>query len=154
MAVGFAVAFEVFQTVFQLNAVVLEEGVDFHAGVEAKQAAQLGSGDLASAVGFEGQGFQSGAGQVLVLSGERSQEFVWKRNGDVLHGFRIPEEWDKSTSSRRSAQAVGAAAEEFEEAEVAVAEDLELLADFVADVGVVGMEFGQGGPRERRRRRE
>jgi len=38
-------------------------------------------------------------------------------------------------------KAVGAAAEEFEEAEVA--EDLELLADFVADVGVVGMKFGQ-----------
>jgi hypothetical protein len=37
---------------------------------------------------------------------------------------------------------VGTAAQEFEEAEVA--EDLELLADFVADVGVVGMEFGQG----------
>jgi hypothetical protein len=34
--VRLAVAFEVFQTVFQLNAVVLEEGVDFHAGVEAK----------------------------------------------------------------------------------------------------------------------
>ena len=29
-----------------------------------------------------------------------------------------------------------------EEAEVS--KDLELLADFVADVGVVGMEFGQG----------
>jgi hypothetical protein len=38
---------------------------------------------------------------------------------------------------------VGATAEESEEAEVP--EDLELLADFVADVGVVGMESGQGG---------
>jgi hypothetical protein len=55
----------------------------------------------------------------------------------VLHGFRIPEESLKSTSGdrRRSAQAVAAGAEESEEAEVA--EDLELLADFVADVGVV-----------------
>jgi hypothetical protein len=43
---------------------------------------------------------------------------------------------------RRLAKAVGGGAEEGEEAEVA--EDLELLADFVADVGVVGMEFGQG----------
>jgi hypothetical protein len=34
-----------------------------------------------------------------------------------------------------------AGGKEGEEAEVA--EDLELLADFVADVGVVGMEFGQ-----------
>ena len=40
----------------------------------------------------------------------------------------------------RSVQAVGAGAEESEEAEVA--EDLELLADFVADVGVFRMEFG------------
>jgi hypothetical protein len=39
-------------------------------------------------------------------------------------------------------EAVGAGAEELEEAEVA--EDLELLADFVADMSVVGMEFGQG----------
>jgi len=38
-------------------------------------------------------------------------------------------------------EAIGAFAEEFEEAEVA--EDLELLADFVADVGVIGMKFGQ-----------
>ena len=36
---------------------------------------------------------------------------------------------------------VGTITEEGEEAEVA--EDLELLADFVADVGVVGVEFGQ-----------
>jgi len=42
---------------------------------------------------------------------------------------------------RCSGQAVGTGAEEGEEAEVA--EDLELLADFVADVGVVGMESGQ-----------
>jgi hypothetical protein len=39
-------------------------------------------------------------------------------------------------------KAVRTAAKEVEEAEVA--EELELLADFVADVGVVGMEFGQG----------
>lgn len=38
-------------------------------------------------------------------------------------------------------ETVGATAEEIEEAEVA--EDLELLADLGADVGVVGMEFGQ-----------
>jgi hypothetical protein len=42
---------------------------------------------------------------------------------------------------KKLVQTVGARAEEGEEAEVA--EDLELLADFVADVGVVGMEFGQ-----------
>jgi hypothetical protein len=38
-------------------------------------------------------------------------------------------------------EAVGATTEEGEEAEVA--EDLELLADFVADVEIVGVEFGQ-----------
>ena len=38
----------------------------------------------------------------------------------------------------RLAQAVGAGTEEIEEAEVA--ENLELLADFVADVSVLGME--------------
>ena len=145
MSVGLAVALEVFQTVLQLNAVVLQEGVDLHTGVEAKQAAQLGSRDLASTVGFEGQGLQGGARQVLALGGDSREEFIWKRNGHVLHVFRIPEESLKSTNRgrRRSAQAVGATAEEGEEAEVS--KDLELLADFVADVGVVGMEFGQGG---------
>jgi|SRR2546422_3153025 len=144
MAVGLAVALEVFQAVLQFNAVVLQKGVDFHAGVEAKQAAQLGSGDFASAVGLERQGFQGGAGQILALRGDSREEFIWKRNGYVLHDFRIPEESLKSTNRgrRRSAQAVGAGAKEGEEAEVA--EDLQLLPDFVADVGVVGMEFGQG----------
>jgi hypothetical protein len=41
----------------------------------------------------------------------------------------------------RSGQAVGAPAEEFEE--MKVTKDLELLADFVGDVGVLGVEFGQ-----------
>jgi hypothetical protein len=41
-----------------------------------------------------------------------------------------------------SREPVGGGAEEGEEAEVA--EDLDLLADFVADVGIAGMEFGQG----------
>src|SRR6266700_1181622 len=44
-------------------------------------------------------------------------------------------------SSRGLGETVVSLAEEGEEAEVA--EDLELLADFVADVSVVGMEFGQ-----------
>jgi hypothetical protein len=38
-------------------------------------------------------------------------------------------------------EAVGAGGEEFEEAEVA--EDLELLADFGADVTIGGMQFGK-----------
>ena len=46
-----------------------------------------------------------------------------------------------SEGNNRLFESIGTAAEEFEESKVA--EDLELLADFVADVGVVGMEFGQ-----------
>ena len=38
-------------------------------------------------------------------------------------------------------ETIGAVAKEFEEAEVA--EDLQLLTDFVTDVGVVGVEFRQ-----------
>jgi len=41
---------------------------------------------------------------------------------------------------KKSSYTVGPAAEEFEEVEVA--EDLELLADFVADVVVLRVEFG------------
>ncbi len=42
-----------------------------------------------------------------------------------------------------SPEAVGSAAKEFEKAEVA--EDLELLADFVANVSVFGVELCEGG---------
>ena len=38
-------------------------------------------------------------------------------------------------------ETVGAVSEKLEQAEVT--EDLELLADFVTDVGVVGVKFGQ-----------
>jgi hypothetical protein len=48
----------------------------------------------------------------------------WKQQGSVI-----------------LSKTVGTITEEGEKAEVA--EDLELLADFVADVGVVGMKFGQ-----------
>jgi len=92
MAVGLAVALEVFQAIFQLNAVVLQEGVDFHASLKAKQTAQLGSRDFAGAVRFERQGLQSSAGQVLALGGKGRKKFVRERDGDVPHGFRIPEE--------------------------------------------------------------
>jgi hypothetical protein len=43
-------------------------------------------------------------------------------------------------SQSNSTKPIGAGAEEFEEFEVA--EDLELLSDFVVDVGVLGMELG------------
>jgi len=91
-AMGLTVAFEIFQAIFQLNAALLEEGVEFHACLEAQQAAQLRSGELAGAVGFERQRLDGGARQVLALDRESRQEFVWKGDGDVLHGFRIPEE--------------------------------------------------------------
>jgi hypothetical protein len=45
----------------------------------------------------------------------------------------------KQRGDSGSAKAIQAGREEFEE--LKVAEDLELLADFVGDVGVVGMEF-------------
>ena len=96
---GFAVAFEVFEGVFQLDAVVFQEGVDLHAGLEAEKLAQESGGDFAAAVGFEGESFESGTGEILALRGEGGQEFVWKNDCDVLHGFRILEESVKSTRS-------------------------------------------------------
>jgi hypothetical protein len=96
--VGFAVAFEVFERVFEFDAVVFEEGVDLHAGLEAEELAQQGCGDFAGAVGFESEGLECGAGEVLALRGEGCEEFVGKRDGDVLHGFRILEESAKSTA--------------------------------------------------------
>ncbi len=46
-----------------------------------------------------------------------------------------------SEGNNRLFESIGTAAEEFEESKVA--EDLELLADFVADVAIGGMQFGK-----------
>ncbi len=55
----------------------------------------------------------------------------------------LPKDPDQPEGGRtRLFEDVGAGAEEGEEAEVA--EDLELLADFVADVAVIRMEFRKG----------
>ena len=51
-----------------------------------------------------------------------------------------PQPLNRRLLRRRLAQSVGTGAEEFEEAEVT--KDLELLADFVIDVSIFGMEFG------------
>jgi hypothetical protein len=102
LAVVLTVAFKVFESVFEFDAVVFQEGVDLQAGLEAKKLAQKGGGDFAGAVGFEGEGFQRGAGEVLALRGESREKLVGKRDGDVLHGFRILEESVKSTKSWQS----------------------------------------------------
>ena len=60
---------------------------------------QQGGGDLARAVSFDSESFQGGAGEILALHGESPEELVWKRDGDVLHGFRILKESVKSTRS-------------------------------------------------------
>ena len=103
LAVAFAIAFEVFEGVFEFDAVVFQEAVDLRAGLETKQLTQQGGGDFARAVGFEGEGFQSGAGEILALRGESREKLVGKRDGDVLHGFRILEESVKSTGRLRKA---------------------------------------------------
>lgn len=78
LAVGFAVAFEVIEGVFEFDAVVFQEGVELHASLKAEQMAQEGRRDFAGAVGFDGEGFQGGAGEVLALRGEGCEELVWK----------------------------------------------------------------------------
>lgn len=93
MAVDFAVAFEVFEAVLELHAVVFEETVDLHAGLEAKQLAQEECGDFAGAIGLESESLQRGARQILTLGGEGREKLVRKRNGDVLHEVRIQQEW-------------------------------------------------------------
>jgi len=60
-------------------------------------------------------------------------------NGDCHRGTEDTEGEGKAIEELEDA--VGAAAEELEEVEVA--EDLELLADFVVDVVVLRVEFGQ-----------
>ena len=68
-AVGLAVAFQIFESVFKLDAMLLEEAINLHAGLVAEQPPELGGGKLAFAVSFEGDGFQSSAGRVPPRSG-------------------------------------------------------------------------------------
>ncbi len=104
LAMSLAVAIEVFQGIFQLDAVVFQESVDLHARLEAEELAQEGCGDFAGAVGFQGESFQGRTGEILALGGESREELVWKRDGDVLHGFRILEEPVKSTAGELKVQ--------------------------------------------------
>lgn len=143
MAVDFAVAFEIFEAVLELHAVVFEETVDLHAGFEAKQLAQEERGDFAGTIGLESESLQRGARQILALRGEGSEKLVRKRNGDVLHGVRIQQEWfrtEQNVAAGRLEKTVVAGGEELEEAEVP--QDLELLAEFGADVAVGGVKAG------------
>ncbi len=53
-----------------------------------------------------------------------------------------PAAFKPKAAAASSSETIVAASEEFQQSKVT--QHLELLADFVADVGVVGMEFGQG----------
>ncbi len=56
-----AIAFEVLDRVLELDAVLLEESINFEARFEPKQTAELGRRKLALPVGLEGNRFERGA---------------------------------------------------------------------------------------------
>ncbi len=94
---GFTVAFEIFEGVFEFYAMFGQEGVCLHWSLKAEDAAQLGGRDFASAIGIENQDFQDGTREVEGCVPECSQKLVRKRDGDGWHGFRIPKVAGKST---------------------------------------------------------
>ena len=70
----------------------------------------------------------------------RGHTFLWGKGDSWVWSCQVECWLWAGRGGTRLSEAIGAVTEEFEEAEVA--EDLELLADFVADMGVVGVKFG------------
>src|SRR6516225_2936494 len=63
---------------------VLEKGVDLRSGVIAEQAPQLSRRELIFAVGFQGDGFECCAFEVLAGGGKKYRELL----GQVQHQLR------------------------------------------------------------------
>lgn len=78
--------------------------------------------------------------EALEAQGRQKGRPITRLPGFPTNGVGTPRRRGKAWRYGTLAEPVGAFAEEFEEVEVA--EDLALLADFVGDVGVFGMEFG------------
>ena len=68
--------------------VLLEEAVEFIAGGDAQERAELVSGDAPLPVGFEAEGLQSGAGRLLSGRQQGRRQIVGKGDRD-LHGYSL-----------------------------------------------------------------
>lgn len=79
---------EVSNVVVQVNAVMLQEGVDFHTGFETEHLAHGGLRETFRAVAFESQCFQGYTGRVLSFGRDLPRELVWNIERD-LHRERI-----------------------------------------------------------------
>ena len=87
---GLVVLINIFRGVVEVNAVLGQEGVDFHWGFVGEEAADFTFGEAVGAVGFYGEGFQRGAGGVRTGGDEAGCEIVRDVERD-LHEFRVAE---------------------------------------------------------------
>ena len=62
LPVRLAILLNVFHRVFQFDAVTLQKGINFHAGFVTQHLTQLGSRNLAFAVGSQSERLERGAG--------------------------------------------------------------------------------------------
>ncbi len=65
-----AIPLNVFQCVFQFDAMALQKCIDFHACLVTQQLAQLGSRNLVFAVRCQSQGLKGRPGQILARSSQ------------------------------------------------------------------------------------
>jgi len=89
LPVSFPVLFEILPGVVEPDLVLLQETVEFIAGLKPEEAAELGGGQLAFAVPFESDGFESGTFQVLPGHSQKGGKLVWQIQGDARHGGSI-----------------------------------------------------------------
>src|SRR5205823_2601005 len=74
--------FEVLDCVVQKHAVLLEKGIDLHAGLETEQTANLGFGEAVAAVRFQSDRFEGHARRVLSRSDQLTGQFFRNLNGE------------------------------------------------------------------------
>jgi len=75
-AVSFAIPLQILPGVLQPDLMLLQEAVKFVARFKAQKAAQLSGSELALAVSFESNGFESGAGEILAGSSQGNGKLV------------------------------------------------------------------------------
>jgi hypothetical protein len=99
---SFPVAFQIFEGVFQFDAVILEKAIQLHAGLVTEEAAELCGRELVLAVSFEGDGFHGRAGEVLAGGSQDRGKLVGKIERK-MHGASIPEKGGKCIRNQPTA---------------------------------------------------
>jgi len=103
-----AVMLKIYNAVAEVNAMLLQKGVDLGASVITKQVPQLTRGEHVFAIGFQSDGLQGGALEAMPGSGQESGKLLRQVQDDLAHGNSIGQTAARCTRKRKAAPARGA----------------------------------------------